>query len=574
MDLNQNMMLNQSLGFIYSPLIEAQLKDVVFSEIYFENSSVSPLPNSEFIEIYNRRDSSIILSGWKISDGSSDGLIPEFNLAPHSYAVLYDEDDSTDFHSIPNALAVSSFPSLNNDFGDHLVLSDVDGVIIDDLKFNDSYYHDNNKNDGGWTIEKIDPDFICDNVENWKASVSNLHGSPGLVNSINNIFSDSSSPFVENVFVTDTNLVTVIFSEVISEGIIDINNYKFTGSDGIIFNPQFILQWSDDSIGLILSNKISNGIYTLTITDALKDCPGNSMDYGTAVRFGMSENSNINDIIINELLYNSSSGGNDFVELYNRSQKIIDLNDWIIAEAGYDDSLDLMEYTSITVEHKLIFPGDYLVITEEEKKVKDYFTCLNQHAFLNVGSMPDFNSEEGRVILFDQNGSAIDALQYSDKMHFALLAETKGITLERLSFSESGINSNNWHSAAATAGFGTPGYVNSQQQDLMLVDDEVSIGVEIFSPDNDGYNDVLPIHYKFPKAGTMLSLIVYDLNGLPVRTLLPGETVNNEGVINWDGLTDNLSIASAGIYIILAKSFDLDGNEKAFKKACFLTRLY
>ena len=159
-------------------------------------------------------------------------------------------------------------------------------------------------------------------------------------------------------------------------------------------------------------------------------------------------------------------------------------------------------------------------------------------------------------------------------MHFQLLAETKGISLERLSIKETNDKSINWHSAAATAGFATPGYGNSQRLDLLTDDGEVSIGMEIFSPDNDGYNDVLAIHYNFPQAGTVLSLNVYDCNGQPVRTLLSGETVSNEGMIFWDGLTDDHSMARGGIYILLARSFDLEGNDQVIKRTCFLTRRF
>jgi flagellar hook assembly protein FlgD len=110
--------------------------------------------------------------------------------------------------------------------------------------------------------------------------------------------------------------------------------------------------------------------------------------------------------------------------------------------------------------------------------------------------------------------------------------------------------------------------------DSIISKDEISIGVDVFSPDNDGQNDLLEIHYRFPQSGTMLSLNVFDCNGQPVRKILNGETVSNEGTICWDGLKDNRTIAASGIYIIMAKSFDLIGNSKVVKQICFLTRRY
>ena len=573
-DLNQNLLVDNTRNFVYFPVEEAQLNDVVFSEIYFEPSSLSPLPNSEFIELYNRKDSSILISGWKISDGISDGLIPSFRLGPLSYVVLYSVNDSAEFLSVPNALAVVSFPILNNDVGDRLVLSDANGELINELKFNDEYYHDNHKNNGGWTIERIDPDFTCKNEYNWKASSSNAHGTPGLINSVNGKFSDSSSPFALNVFLIDSSTVLVIFSEAVSEGTEDISNYRITGVDGNIFGPSSAIKLNDDSVELHFSFPFTIGTYTLQISSLIKDCPGNAFETNHKIRFGFPENAEPKDILINELLFKSFDGGNDFLELYNSSQKIIDLKDWIIAEADFNGPTQIKDNASITRSHRLMFPGDYLVLSEDEKKVKSFYTCNDAYAFLNVSSMPDFNSDRGRAIIFDQNGNEMDAFRYSDDMHFQLLAETKGISLERLSIKETNDKSINWHSAAATAGFATPGYGNSQRLDLLTDDGEVSIGMEIFSPDNDGYNDVLAIHYNFPQAGTVLSLNVYDCNGQPVRTLLSGETVSNEGMIFWDGLTDDHSMARGGIYILLARSFDLNGNDQAIKKTCFLTRRF
>ena len=221
-----------------------------------------------------------------------------------------------------------------------------------------------------------------------------------------------------------------------------------------------------------------------------------------------------------------------------------------------------------------VFWLQFLSIRGADKKVKSFYFCKDEHAFLNVLSMPDFNSDKGRVIINDEYGLEIDALVYSDEMHFALLSETKGVSLERLSTQENYDGGSNWHSAAATVGFATPGYGNSQRLDHLILDGEVSVEIEIFSPDNDGYNDVLPIHYKFPQAGTVLSLNVYDSNGLPVKRLLSGQTIGNEGTLFWDGFNDDKLMSASGIYILLARSFDLDGNENVIKKTCFLTRRF
>ena len=573
-DLNQNLLNDTSANFVYTPFAKAKLNDIVFSEIYFEPSSLSPLPKAEFVELYNRKDSSVLILGWKISDGGSGGSIPAFRLEPQSYLVLYSANDSLEFLSIPNALAVESFPTLNNDVGDRLVLTDESGQLINELKFNDEYYDDNKKNDGGWTIEKINQNFICKNKENWRASSSISHGTPGHSNSVNGDFEDVSSPFVSNIFLIDSNSLIAVFNEAISEGLDDVNNFKITNNNGLIPLPVSAVPLGEDSVELKFSNPFSKGIYILQISSLIKDCPGNSINTYHTIKFGFPEKVESKDIIINELLFNSNEGGTDFLELFNASSKIIDLKDWIISETDYNDSLDILENAKLFPSHKYIFPGDYLVLTENEKKVKNFYFCKDEHAFLNVLPMPDFNSDNGRVIISDEFGKEIDAFVYSDEMHFALLSDHQGVSLERLSVKEFYDNDSNWHSAAATVGFATPGYENSQRLDHFIRGGEVSVEIEIFSPDNDGYNDVLPIHYKFPQTGTVLSLNVYDSNGLPVKQLLAGQTIGHEGTLIWDGLNDDKFMSASGIYILLARSFDLEGNENVIKKTCFLTRRF
>ena len=571
-DLSLNSMNTMNYNFTYYLFSEGNKNDVIFSEIYFEPSSTSPLPNSEYIEIYNRNDSAINFSSWIISDGSSDGLIPDFILAPHDFAVLYNIDDSILFSGIHNSVAVSGFPTLNNDVGDRIRLLNRNGNIIDDLTYNDNFYHNNNKNDGGWSLERMDADYICLNENNWLVSISTKHGTPGSVNSIKAIFIDTKGPYVLNAILSDSASVRIVFSEPVSTEAGTPGNYTVMDGRGnsIPVNSIYINS-GNDTVVLFFTSSFQSGVYSLHVTSTITDCPGNNFEQIQAIRFGFPEEVLRNDVIINEILFNPYENGTDFLEVYNRSKKIIDLKGWTITEAAFSDSTDIRESSLISEEHLLIFPGQYLTLTENKESIKKFYYCMDEYAFLNISSMPDFNSDDGRVIINDVNGNTVDAFDYSEDMHFPLIVETKGVSLERLSEGETN-EKINWHSAAATAGFATPGYRNSQWIGLVSVEDGVSVGEEIFSPDDDGYHDVLTIRYSFAQTGTVLSLNVFDSQGRPARSLISGLTVENEGILFWDGLLDDNSIAPPGIYILLAKSFDLKGKDKTIKKAFYLTR--
>ncbi len=58
------------------------------------------------------------------------------------------------------------------------------------------------------------------------------------------------------------------------------------------------------------------------------------MDAGPGFEFGLAEGANPDDMVINELLYNPKDDavtGVDYVEIYNRSDKIIDLAQVVLA---------------------------------------------------------------------------------------------------------------------------------------------------------------------------------------------------------------------------------------------------
>ena len=55
---------------------------------------------------------------------------------------------------------------------------------IDSVNYSDNWYKDEDKRDGGWTLEIIDPDNICSEHQNWVASEDELGGTPGTQNSV------------------------------------------------------------------------------------------------------------------------------------------------------------------------------------------------------------------------------------------------------------------------------------------------------------------------------------------------------------------------------------------------------
>ncbi|MCB0784182.1 MAG: hypothetical protein KDC02_08185, partial [Flavobacteriales bacterium] len=88
--------------------------------------------------------------------------------------------------------------ALNNS-GDPLVLTDDNGTTIDAVTYDLSWYNDAVKDDGGWTLEQIDPTTPCSGAANWTASNAGAGGTPGAQNSVYAIVPDSDPPVLVSV---------------------------------------------------------------------------------------------------------------------------------------------------------------------------------------------------------------------------------------------------------------------------------------------------------------------------------------------------------------------------------------
>ena len=167
--------------------------------------------------------------------------------------------------------------------------------------------------------------------------------------------------------------------------------------------------------------------------------------------------------------------------------------------------------------------------------------------------------------------SGVDQMDFSAKMHYPLLKETKGVSLERVSFAIPSSDPDNWHSAAESVGFGTPGYANSMMQNPAETTDAISIDPELFSPDGDGFDDVCFVNYNFDQPGYTMKCFIFSTGGHIVRHLNRGELVAQEGSLAWNGLDDNGNRVPVGIYVVVTEVFNFDGVVKRYKKAVVVT---
>ncbi len=93
-----------------------------------------------------------------------------------------------------------------------------------------------------------------------------------------------------------------------------------------------------------------------------------------------------------------------------------------------------------------------------------------------------------------------------------------------------------------------------------------------FSPDGDGRDDTTSLQYLLPEAEGTLTLMVYDLKGRLVKTLLNNEKIEKErGSVKWDGRGDNNRTLPLGMYIVLLR-YKKGGRVYTQKKSVVLAK--
>lgn len=566
-DLEGNIGGTQTVPFsFFEPETPVEF-DILINEIMADPSPVVAIPPVEFIELYNRSDKIFDLQGFGFSNGSTPQVFPNFLLQPNSYVLVCAEDNVDSLTLFGDVVGLPFFPGLVNS-GDELTLTDAGGNAIHFVSYTTDTYQDPQKAEGGWTLELINPLAPCQAESNWRASNSLLGGTPGQPNSVLNETPDEQGPDLIRAYasVNQPDRIELFFSEGL-EKTTGTNAANYAVSDGVEITTATLLPPTNKVVYLQLAAPLSvSVVYEITLSDAIKDCTGNEIQ-NKEITIALPEPIGPKDLVINEILFNPNAGGVDFVEVFNRSEKVLNLGDLVIGNLQVDIDTVVKE----VVVNKLIFPGEYAVFTTSPNNVKDNYQVENEAAFL-TNDLPAFNNDAGNVTLFRGGATGVvvvDAFDYQEEFHHPLLDDPDGVSLERLNPNAPTQDRNNWHSAAAVVGFGTPTYQNSQAiPDLNSAADFFEIPEKKLSPDGDGFQDFLLINYRTDSPGYTAQIKIYDVEGHLVKTLVNNELLSTEGFLRWDGDTDRGGKARIGIYILYAQIFRSDGAKKEFKETC------
>lgn len=527
--------------------------DIVISEIMAKPTPEVGLPPVEYLELHNRLPHPVTLRGWRLTLGSTAKSLPDIELDSCGFAVLIAQKWQEDF--APFCDHVYTLSSLAvTDGGQPLTLYDQNGEVMHYVHFRPTWHTEKIKQEGGWSLEMIDSSWPCGGAWNWNSSVHPSGGTPGRPNSIRNTLYDNAVPYITGVTLRDSSTLRVHFSKTLTQDVLDQEDLFRTEPTLNILNvnevpPEY------SSLDIQFSTPVSLGVtYHLHLDGRVSDCGGNVYTVTDDIPFGRPSPPTENDLVINEILTNATSDENaDYLEIYNRSGKIIDLKEVKIGYGG--DTLPLKAVTAVS-EGRLMLPGSYIALCKRKTLTLEQYICRDEKALTECDSLPDFATTQGIIHLTDRSLRSIDRFAYTEAMHYPKLLTVKGVALERIHFDMPTQDESNWRSAAESAGYGTPGYRNSQAGNT-LESTEFEIVPNVFSPDNDGLDDFTEVVCTFPEEENRINIVLYNNHGHPVKRLANNVFCGMEARFRWDGEDDNGQPAPAGMYVVQIECWNL-----------------
>lgn len=546
-----------------------QRYDLIITEVMADPSPPAGLPEYEYVEIMNRSSKPIDLKGYTIGDETSAATFTgSVILQPDSFLVCCSNTAAPKLLPFGRTFGLSNWVSLANE-GDLVQLCAPDKRVLHAIRYESSWFRGSPKAAGGYSLEMINPVIPCGGAANWAASTAMAGGTPGKLNSHPPGEPDNEPPALLRTYGIGNKMMVAVFDEPMdSNSAAQPNNFMVQPGN---LRPVSCLPVPPifNEIQLQFTEAFeANAVYHLTVNN-LKDCAGNASVIMNNAKLGIPSEVVPGNLIINELLFDPPPEGADYLELFNRSNRIIDLRE--LFTSNRNAAGQLVNTKVISLSPFLLFPGQYLALSENTEWVKRAYTIRDGLALLNTG-LPSLPNDQGSIVLTNAAGQVVDELQYKSDWHFSLLAHPERIALERIDPHAPTQDKNNWTSAATTAGGGTPGYLNSQYKAYTDERTGLHLSSSLFSPDLDGHEDLLLIHYKLPYSGAVGSVRIFDIDGRPVRQLASNALMGVSGQWSWDGLNEAKQAAPAGVYVVQVSWFNAQGLTKRWKQAVALVR--
>jgi hypothetical protein len=501
----------------------------------------------EYLELYNRSGRVADVVDWVLHVNSrayslSASLMPAGTLL------------------VPGAFGVVLGLTLPNE-GATLALYDPLGNLVHAARYQLPWDGADWKKEGGWSLESPDPDQLCMISELWEFSTDPAGGTPGRSNSNLAVLEDMEGPVLlysgyndpsdEALGEGDPGLLRLYFSEPVVMSPADLEEIELLPGN---LHPQtaHLLAPLSNILELRFPADLQERPHFKVRIPRVSDCQGNDRLSLEAMAGSVSEPV-LGGVQINEIMYDPAEGCPEYIELALPGNRFYDLRDLamhVVDEgAPADDPLPLSDHS------RLMLPGSYLVVTACVEHLREAYHLPRSGQWVEAKGLKMLNHSRGTLYLTDRAGNVVDRADYGDHMHSEVLSDTRGISLERISGKRSGSDPDNWHSAAAIEAYATPGRVNSQAMNETEKDQLFRVEPLVFSPDNDGFQDLLEIVVSSRVSGWIITLWITDLQGNLMRNLANNHLTGPVALYTWDGACEDGSMVPPGIYVVHATAY-------------------
>lgn len=475
-----------SILFTFSRPLAPTPRALIINEIGYD----VPSGSFEFVELFNRSDSTYDLSLLSLSDNRRSPVrvtTERVSIPPASYTVL--TSDSAEFASaFPNTSfrVVSGWPALNQS-GDTVILLDGD-TVIDSVAYRSSW------GGQGGTLERLDPDGPSNSSANWGTSFL-VNGTPGQENSL--FFVDTTAPtttFAEQVSASE---VDVYFDEAIQTANLSPNQLLL----GSIAATSFVVLDDGTRLRLSFVTISSTSLQLLEI----RDLKGNTQN---ALSLSMARLPQPGELVINEVMFDPLADNFDdlpnqpeYVELLNLSDNTLSISRLALVER--EDENGLADTLARAGDQVVLPPRGYALFFAQRttpdnlSETGDLPLAFPNVDFTSVVLLPvpraslSLSNSADLVRLHRRDNMLLESLAYTASWHDPQFISTDGLALERIVPNAPANLSTNWTSSRAAEG-GTPGQPNTTQAPTQRIPEpgELVINEIMFDPRSDSFDDL------------------------------------------------------------------------------------
>lgn len=262
---------------------------------------------------------------------------------------------------------------------------------------------------------------------------------------------------------------------------------------------------------------------------------------------------------INELLFNPPADGMDFVELVNVSADNLQLSAFSLANRNSKGEVAAVK----PLPSMLLPPAAYVLLCCDTSWMSAYYHLPDTARVLSMKSLPAYANASGSVVLLSSDGSIVDEFPYQDDFHHPLVSDKKALSLEKLHPLLPSANSFSWTTAALDVGGATPAARNSQYrarfaQLTQRKHDCFEVLQRGIQPNKLSSCSQWIFAYHFEETYIM-TLLLYDVDGLPCATIADNLLLGSSGNLSWPGIDDEGRVLPPGDYILKADAYTISG---------------